>query len=449
MSVEKSQFNVIKYTTKDGENITATKQGNTVTLVGDKNGVRQMPLNKFMQEFVQNVPQINNGQPVQDTVSFSGQPDKTIEGAKNSKKGLLAGLGLLLLAGGAYVLSGGRSSKAAKAAQEAGQEIIEQGSKKGQKVVQEVVEEVLPKGQKVVQEVAEEVTPKGQKVVQEVVEEVAPKGQKVVPKGQKVVQEVAEEAAPKGKQAAKETVEKVAEKTGEKAKKTSKSLPVEAVDDAAKEAEEAILKQQAIDELRAMGLFVDDLKPANYADEIIDNTSKVIDDALKPKTASLELPKQIETPEIKIPRQAFERGSDDVVKVADDLVDDIANKGTGVIEEVADEGAEAAGKLFGDNTLTGLADDATGVVDDVLHTPKTFLDDVAESTDDMFRPSSFDGTGDLMHHTDDMFKPYGGADDLMGHTDDMFKPYGETDDLLAHTDDVFDNFGPGMDDGLF
>ena len=225
-------------------------------------------------------------------------------------------------------------------------------------------------------------------------------------------------------------------------------MPVEAVDDAAKEAEEAILKQQAIDELHAMGLFVDDLKPANYADEILDNTSKVIDDALKSKTAPLDVPK-IETSEIRIPRQAFESASDDVAKVADDAIEDLARKGTDALEEVADEGAEAAGKLFGDNTLTGLADDATGVVDDVLHTPKTFLDDVAESTDDMFRPSSFDGTGDLMHHTDDMFKPYGGADDLMGHTDDMFKPYGETDDLLAHTDDMFDNFGPGMDDGLF
>ena len=167
MSVEKPQFSAIKYTTKDGENVTATKQGNTVTLVGDKNGVRQMPLNKFMQEFVQNVPQINNGQPVQDTVSFSGQPDKTLESSKNSKKSLLATLGLLLLAGGAYVLTRGRSSKAAKVAQEAGQEILEQGSKKGQQVVQEVVEEVV-----------ESVTPKGKQVVTEVVEEVAPKAKK-------------------------------------------------------------------------------------------------------------------------------------------------------------------------------------------------------------------------------------------------------------------------------
>lgn len=388
MSVEKSQFNAIKYTTKDGENITATKQGNTVTLVGDKNGVRQMPLNKFMQEFVQNVPQINNGQPVQDTVSFSGQPDKTIEGAKNSKKGLLAGLGLLLLAGGAYVLSGGRSSKAAKAAQEAGQEIIEQGSKKGQKVVQEVAEEVAPKGQK-------------------------------------VVQEVAEEAAPKGKQVAKETVEKVAEKTGEKAKKTSKTLPTDAVDNVAKETEDEILKQGAIDELAARGLFVDDLKPGKCADEIIDNTSRVIDDALKPKTASLELPK-IETPEIKIPRQAFERGSDDVVKVADDLVDDVTNKGTGVIEEVADEGT---GKLFGENPMTGFVDDA----EDALLKPSSIIDDGTNFADDISRPNLYDESESLFSH---------------GNSFDNVDAVSSTDNLHSYADDVFDNFDSGMDGGL-
>ena len=51
-------FTTIKYTTKDGENISATKNNGIVTLVGDKNGVRQMPLEDFKKELVENLPQV-------------------------------------------------------------------------------------------------------------------------------------------------------------------------------------------------------------------------------------------------------------------------------------------------------------------------------------------------------------------------------------------------------
>lgn len=51
-------FTTIKYTTKDGENISATKNNGVVTLVGDKNGVRQMPLEDFKKELVENLPQV-------------------------------------------------------------------------------------------------------------------------------------------------------------------------------------------------------------------------------------------------------------------------------------------------------------------------------------------------------------------------------------------------------
>ena len=46
-AVAPAQFSTINYV-KDGEKIAATKQGMTVTLVGDKNGTRQMPMEEFV-----------------------------------------------------------------------------------------------------------------------------------------------------------------------------------------------------------------------------------------------------------------------------------------------------------------------------------------------------------------------------------------------------------------
>ena len=434
MSVEKTQFNAIKYTTKDGENITATKQDGIVTLVGDKNGVRQMPLNQFMQEFVQNVPQINNGQPKNDTVSFSGQPDKTLDGAKNSKKGLLATLGLLLLAGGAYVLTRGRNSKAAKVAQEAGQEIIEQGAKKGSKAAQEVAEEVIPVGQKAVQEVAEEVVPQGKKAAAEIAEEVAPKGKPVVQNAGKA--------------------------TGKKGKETGTAV-ADAAEKLQKGVDDEIAKQQAIGQLEALGFIVDDAVPANkVADEIVESTKKQIDGVLdNTSLPKVEIPKA-EVPEIKIPRQAFEQGGDNAGKLVKDALDDVADdagkladealegvtpRGSSVVENVTDEGAEAAQKLFGDNSATGVVDDIAGGVDDVLHNPTSFVDDAADYADDIYKHGITDSVDDFATHTDDMFTQ---------HTDDLFAQH--TDDLFAtHTDDMFgqnvDNmFEPhNFDGGLF
>ena len=48
------QFTTIIYETKDGEKVSATKKDGIVTLVGDKNGVRQMELDKFIKEELAN-----------------------------------------------------------------------------------------------------------------------------------------------------------------------------------------------------------------------------------------------------------------------------------------------------------------------------------------------------------------------------------------------------------
>ena len=87
------QFTTIKYTTKDGENITATKKDGVVTLSGDKNGVRQMPLEDFVKnELVENLQNIKlENTPVADTVDISTksapiEAPKTIEAPKDDNK---------------------------------------------------------------------------------------------------------------------------------------------------------------------------------------------------------------------------------------------------------------------------------------------------------------------------------------------------------------------------
>jgi hypothetical protein len=67
-AVTPAQFSTINYT-KDGEKISATKQGSTVTLVGDKNGTRQMPLDDFVKNELPNAKDIKlEKSPEQDTV---------------------------------------------------------------------------------------------------------------------------------------------------------------------------------------------------------------------------------------------------------------------------------------------------------------------------------------------------------------------------------------------
>ena len=85
-------FNEIRYVTKDGEHISATKNNGVVTLVGDKNGVRQMPLSVFMeQELVNNVQNINlERTPQKDVTSFQGRESRKAYRNAPTKKGTQA-----------------------------------------------------------------------------------------------------------------------------------------------------------------------------------------------------------------------------------------------------------------------------------------------------------------------------------------------------------------------
>lgn len=77
-------FTTIKYTTKDGEHITATKKDGIVTLNGDKNGVRQMPLEDFKKELLTNLPQLEKT-PNKDTVELTNTKTPTEPEAKTAQ----------------------------------------------------------------------------------------------------------------------------------------------------------------------------------------------------------------------------------------------------------------------------------------------------------------------------------------------------------------------------
>ena len=76
-AVTPAQFSTINYI-KDGEKISATKQGSTVTLVGDKNGTRQMPLDDFVKNELANAKDIKlEKSPEQDTVQLGATTKQT------------------------------------------------------------------------------------------------------------------------------------------------------------------------------------------------------------------------------------------------------------------------------------------------------------------------------------------------------------------------------------
>lgn len=114
MAVEKLKpFEIIKYTTSQGENCTATKKDGIVTIQGDKNGIRQMPLDKFMNDFINDQSKKTlERQPDSDKVSFSGG-SKNLQSSNNSyeknlKKEIRKGniLGWLGVGGCAFSLWG-------------------------------------------------------------------------------------------------------------------------------------------------------------------------------------------------------------------------------------------------------------------------------------------------------------------------------------------------------
>ncbi len=72
------QFSTVQYKTKEGETITATKKDGVVTLVGDKSGVRKMPIDDFKKELIANVPNLEKA-PAKDSVEISKDAKAPVE----------------------------------------------------------------------------------------------------------------------------------------------------------------------------------------------------------------------------------------------------------------------------------------------------------------------------------------------------------------------------------
>ncbi len=55
MGNEIKPFSTVLYVTKNGEQCVATKNDGVVTIQGDKNGVRQMPIKEFIEKEMVNI----------------------------------------------------------------------------------------------------------------------------------------------------------------------------------------------------------------------------------------------------------------------------------------------------------------------------------------------------------------------------------------------------------
>jgi len=77
-------FTTVNYVTKEGEKVSATKNNGVVTLVGDKKGTRQMSIDEFKQELIQNSAKIElEKTPAKDTVEISSTANKANEPQKD------------------------------------------------------------------------------------------------------------------------------------------------------------------------------------------------------------------------------------------------------------------------------------------------------------------------------------------------------------------------------
>ena len=163
-------FQRIQFKTSSGEVCTATRNGNVVTIQGNKNGVRQMEMDEFMREFIKDQQKVNlERSPQADTVSFSGNKnvlDQKLGPAgfgpghpqyeKKSKKGLWATL--LILGGvGLYVLTRGRSGGKAVAG------LTDDAVRAGKNVVTNVADDATKAGKKAVASVADDAVKAGEK----------------------------------------------------------------------------------------------------------------------------------------------------------------------------------------------------------------------------------------------------------------------------------------------
>lgn len=420
------QFTTIKYVTKDGENCQATKNNGVVTVVGDKNGVRQLPQDEFIKEFIQTLPKVNlEKTPKADTVAFSGQGEEIAEedNKKGTSKGMLATvavLGTALIGAGIWLLSKGKTG--AKIGEAVGQaaDAIKPAAEKAETVARETAEAVGNSVKEVTTKAQETIKPaveKAEAVVKETAEKVTEKAKPVV--------ETAEEKAKGSMEKVRDAARKMHEKAGKKPyQKPEIKVEMPKAD------KKPYQKPEIKVETKPTEVKPAEIEPAqtNVADDI----AKTLDDATTAAIIMEGAPHGAKAAG-KVAEDASQL-SDDIAKAAEELFSGNSGKATTFVDKLEAPVDEVVGEVS--HKPTTFVDKLENPVDDVatLHKPTTFVDDLNAPVDDLatLHTSTF---------TDGLNNP---VDDIL--TNSTIDDIGSTlDSGLGHIDDLVDGVGDFFD----
>lgn len=425
------QFTTIKYVTKDGENCQATKNNGVVTVVGDKNGVRQLPQDEFMKEFVQTLPNVNlEKTPKADTVAFSGQGEEIAEegNKKGSSKGMIATvavLGTALIGAGIWLLSKGKNG--AKIGEAVGQaaDAIKPAAEKAETVVRETAEAVGNSVKEVTTKAQETIKPaveKAEAVVKETAEKVTEKAKPVV--------ETAEEKAKGSMEKVRDAARKMHEKAGKKPSTPKTEVKPEVKVEMPKADKKPYQKPEIKVETKPAEVKPAEIKPAktNVTEEIADT----LDDAATAAIIMEGAPHGAKAAG-KVAEEAGQLG-DDIAMAAEEVFSGNSGKATTFVDKLEAPVDEVVGEVS--SKPTTFVDKLENPVDDVatLHKPTTFVDDLNAPVDDL-------ATLHTPTFTDGLNNP---VDDIL--TNSTIDDIGSTlDSGLGHIDDLVDGVGDFFD----
>lgn len=425
------QFTTIKYVTKDGENCQATKNNGVVTVVGDKNGVRQLPQDEFMKEFIQTLPKVNlEKTPKADTVAFSGQGEEIAEedNKKGTSKGMLATvavLGTALIGAGIWLLSKGKTG--AKIGEAVGQaaDAIKPAAEKAETVARETAEAVGNSVKEVTTKAQETIKPaveKAEAIVKETAEKVTEKAKPVV--------ETAEEKAKGSMEKVRDAARKMHEKAGKKPSTPKTEVKPEVKVEMPKADKKPYQKPEIKVETKPAEVKPAEIEPAqtNVADDI----AKTLDDAATAAIIMEGAPHGAKAAG-KVAEEAGQLG-DDIAMAAEEVFSGNSGKATTFVDKLEAPVDEVVGEVS--SKPTTFVDKLENPVDDVatLHKPTTFVDDLNAPVDDL-------ATLHTPTFTDGLNNP---VDDIL--TNSTIDDIGSTlDSGLGHIDDLVDGVGDFFD----
>lgn len=425
------QFTTIKYVTKDGENCQATKNNGVVTVVGDKNGVRQLPQDEFMKEFIQTLPKVNlEKTPKADTVAFSGQGEEIAEedNKKGTSKGMLATvavLGTALIGAGIWLLSKGKTG--AKIGEAVGQaaDAIKPAAEKAETVARETAETVGNSVKEVTTKAQETIKPaveKAEAIVKETAEKVTENAKPVV--------ETAEEKAKGSMEKVRDAARKMHEKAGKKPSTPKTEVKPEVKVEMPKADKKPYQKPEIKVETKPTEVKPAEIEPAqtNVADDI----AKTLDDATTAAIIMEGAPHGAKAAG-KVAEETSQL-SDDIAKAAEELFSGNSGKATTFVDKLEAPVDEVVGEVS--SKPTTFVDKLENPVDDVatLHKPTTFVDDLNAPVDDL-------ATLHTPTFTDGLNNP---VDDIL--TNSTIDDIGSTlDSGLGHIDDLVDGVGDFFD----